>query len=44
VDVPAMAARLLPSGEDQISQVWAEMTIAGMARYFRKLLEREAVI
>jgi glyoxylase-like metal-dependent hydrolase (beta-lactamase superfamily II) len=42
LDPVALAARLLPAGDNDLLRAWSEMTIAGVAHYFRKHLERES--
>jgi len=41
LDAVALAARLLPAGDNDLLRGWSEMTIAGVARYFRKRLGLE---
>jgi glyoxylase-like metal-dependent hydrolase (beta-lactamase superfamily II) len=36
LDTPALAARLLPAGDNDLLRIWSEMTIDGVAHYFRK--------
>ena len=36
LDSSAISTRLLPSGDNEVLRKWSEMTIAGLARYFRK--------
>jgi glyoxylase-like metal-dependent hydrolase (beta-lactamase superfamily II) len=38
LDIAALATRLFPSGDQPVARAWAEMSIAGLARYFRKQL------
>jgi glyoxylase-like metal-dependent hydrolase (beta-lactamase superfamily II) len=42
LDAADLAARLFPAGEHPVMQVWSEMSIAGIARYFRKKLHASA--
>jgi glyoxylase-like metal-dependent hydrolase (beta-lactamase superfamily II) len=36
LDAPALAARLLPAGDNDLLRAWSDMTIAGVAHYFHK--------
>jgi glyoxylase-like metal-dependent hydrolase (beta-lactamase superfamily II) len=38
LNAPAIIARLLPSDDNEVLRMWSEMTISGLARYFRKRL------
>lgn len=42
IDEQDLAARLLPPGDIELLRIWSEMTIAGVARYFRKRLGIDA--
>ncbi|HEX9441259.1 MAG TPA: MBL fold metallo-hydrolase [Roseiflexaceae bacterium] len=35
-DIPALAARLFPAGDQPVLRVWSEMSVAGLVRYFQK--------
>jgi glyoxylase-like metal-dependent hydrolase (beta-lactamase superfamily II) len=36
LDIPALAARLFPADDHPVLNVWSEMSIVGIARYFQK--------
>jgi glyoxylase-like metal-dependent hydrolase (beta-lactamase superfamily II) len=36
LDIPALAARLFPTDDHPVLNVWGQMSVAGVARYFQK--------
>jgi glyoxylase-like metal-dependent hydrolase (beta-lactamase superfamily II) len=36
LDIPALAARLFPADDHPVLNVWSEMSVVGIARYFQK--------